>query len=102
MGLKRPRGHGGDSCELRYFVEWNLNVKWSFGRDGRPWCSECEVELWERQAGLGVLSLEVVQPGSVCPGSCRLLCQELACLDRIAFHHQSHSHKMQWNSVLAW
>lgn len=49
-----------------------------------------------------VLSLEVVQPGSVCPGSCRLLCQELACLDLFALHPQSHSHKMQRNSVLAW
>lgn len=32
-GLKESRGHGGDSCELRYCVEWNLNVRWSFGRD---------------------------------------------------------------------
>lgn len=49
-----------------------------------------------------VLSLEVVQPGSVCPGSCRLLCQELARLDLFALHRQSHSHEMQRNSVLAW
>lgn len=83
-------GYGPEGAKKPLWGQWWVEVL--------CWMrSECEVELWKRHEGLGVLSIAVVQPDSVCPGFCQLLGWERPCLYHCTFHHQVYSHKMQLN-----